>query len=769
VFESVFRFLFKYERLVFEQGQFVFGATRSMWLVAAVAAAAALYVLWSYAQLAGLARRDRAVLLGARLALLLLAIFAVLQPMLLLKVAVPQQNFVGILLDDSRSMQIADEQGRGRSDFVRDELGRPDAPLLAALGKRFVPRVFRFSSAAERLASTADLTFQGTSTRLADAVDRAREELSGLPLAGLVVVSDGADNAEVTLDQSIASLKASGIPVFAVGVGKDRLAHDVQVTRAETPRQALKGSSLVVDVVVTQTGYAGQKVPLVVEDAGRVVSTQDITLPANGESSTIKVHFKVAEVGARVFRFRIPPQPGEDVSQNNQRDTLIDVYNRREKLLYLEGEPRPEAKFILQATKEDDNLQVSLLQRTAEATANAPDKYLRLDVDGPEELQNGFPETREELFTYRGIILGSVEAAAFTPEQQRMLEAFVNVRGGGLLVLGGDRSFSEGGWAGTPLSDALPVTLDATRRKPVYPPYELAVRPTRTGQSHPATQITDREEDAAAKWRDLPPLTAVNTVPLADLKPGGNALLTGVDDKGHEQIVLAYQRYGRGKTLVLPVQDTWLWRMHAKMDVNDKTHHVFWQRLARWLVDGVPDRVMVTPTPDHVQSGEPVTLTADVRDPEYRGVNDGHITAHVTSASGRTENVPLDWTVENDGEYRGRFTPSEDGLVSVTVDGTAKDGRDVGKGAATFRVAPSDAEYFDAAMRAPLLRRLAEDTGGRFFRAADTGGLVDAISYSGKGVTVIEEKELWDMPVLLMLLLALMGAEWLYRRAAGLA
>jgi hypothetical protein len=178
---------------------------------------------------------------------------------------------------------------------------------------------------------------------------------------------------------------------------------------------------------------------------------------------------------------------------------------------------------------------------------------------------------------------------------------------------------------------------------------------------------------------------------------------------------------------------------------------------------------MVTGTPDRVQRGEPLTLSADVLDAEYRGVNDGRITAHATAPSGRIEDVPLEWTIENDGEYRGRFTPAEDGLYRIAVGGTTKDGVDVGRGTFNFRVAPSDAEYFNAAMRAPLLRRLAEETEGRFFRAADTAALVDAISYSGRGITVTEERELWDMPVILYLLLGFMGVEWTYRRRRGLA
>jgi hypothetical protein len=769
VLESLFRFFFKYERLVFEQGQFVLGATRSMWLVAAVALGVAVYAAWTYSQVKALDGRSRVLLLTGRIALLAVALFAILRPMLLLKVAVPQQNFVGIILDDSRSMQVVDEDGKPRADFITRELGTPGAPLLTALGERFVPRVFRFSSAAERLRTNADLTFQGTNTRFGDALDRAREELTGLPVAGLIVVSDGADNAETTLDDPIAALNAQGMPVFTVGVGKDRLTRDLQVTRVEAPRTTLKGTSLVIDVVVTQTGYAGQRVPLVVEEGGRMVSTQEIVLPGDGESQTVKVRFKAADQGPRTFRVKVPAQNGEEVSQNNQRDMLIDVIERREKILFVDGEPRPEPKFVRMATEKDDNLQIVLLQRTALATPTSSDKFWRAGVDSPDELQNGFPASKAELFKYRGVILGSYEAAGFTPDQQRMLEEFVDVRGGGLIALGGLRSLAEGGWAGTPLSNALPITLDAGARAPILPPLELVVKPSRQGLAHPATQIADTEDATQARWKELPPITAVNAAPVSTLKPGATMLLSGTDQRGGEQVVLAYQRYGRGKSLVLPAQDTWLWRMHASIPVEDTTHQNLWQRLARWLVDGVPERVMVTAAPDRVQKGEPVTLTAEVLDEEYNGLNDASVIAHLTAPSGKVEDVTLAWTVEQDGEYRGRFTPSEDGVYRIAVDGRTKAGADAGRGTSSLRVAPSDAEYFDAAMRAPLLQRVAEETDGRFFRAADVSSLVDAITYSGKGVTEVQERELWDMPIVLFLLLGLMGGEWLFRRARGLA
>ena len=756
--DTLFRFLFKYPPLIFQQGDVSWGLSRPVLLIVGAVAALAVLALLTYRGLSAADRlRDRVVLIGLRAAALAVLLFCLFRPVLILKAAVPQQNFLGVLVDDSRSMSIADRDGQPRSAFVQQQLSGPNAALLSALSQRFVVRFFRFSSSSDRVGSATDLTFAGTSTRLAPALDRARDELAGLPLAGLVMVSDGADTSDAAIDETLAGLKARSIPVFTVGVGQETFAHDIQVTRVETPRAVLKGTALVVDVVLSQTGYGGRTVPLSVEDDGRIVSTQEVTLPADGDSATVKVRFTASEAGARLFKFKVPTQADEQVTQNNARDALIQVHDRRERVLYFEGEPRYEPKFVLRGLEDDRNLNVVLLQRTAE------NKYYRRELSDPDELIGGFPKTREELFAYRAIILGSVEAASFTPEQLRMIADFVSKRGGGLLMLGGRRSFAEGGWAGTPVGDVLPVVIENTSAKYFS---EIPARPTRAGATFPVTQIAGDEKASGAKWIDMPPVSSVNAI--RRVKPGATVLLTGIDNRKQDQIVLAYQRYGRGKAIAMPIQDSWIWRMDAKMAVNDTTHAMFWRRLVRWLVDGVPEQVNLTTTADRVEPGEPIKLSAEVLDKAYVEVNDSRVVAHVTSPSGRTTDVPVEWTVTKDGDYRTAFVPDEAGIYTIRV-GAERDQKELGASSINVRVSAGDAEFFDAAMRTPLLERIAEETGGRFFTPATAASLPEAISYSGRGVTVVEERELWDMPALFLALVSLVAAEWGYRRMRGLA
>jgi hypothetical protein len=211
-----------------------------------------------------------------------------------------------------------------------------------------------------------------------------------------------------------------------------------------------------------------------------------------------------------------------------------------------------------------------------------------------------------------------------------------------------------------------------------------------------------------------------------------------------------------------------MWQMDASISLEDQTHENFWRQLLRWLVDGVPDAVETRPLTDRVEPGQPVTLTADVVDPRFVELNDATVVAHVTSPTGKKVDVPMQWTGERNGQYRANFDTSEAGFYQAKVDAT-REGQTVGTNVTHVRAIPDDAEYFDAAMHAPLLKRIAQDTGGRFYAADAMNTLPDDLKYSGRGVTAVEERDLWHMPALLIALVLLICSEWGLRRYWRLA
>lgn len=762
---GIFEFLFKYRLARFQEGEIAFLGPWPAWTALLAATALAAPVLFTYAGARGRSRAAHRVLLGVlRAAALAVIVLAVMQPGLVLTSVVPQRNFVAVLVDDSRSMTIEDRDGSSRADKA-GRLLDPEGPLANGLAERFAVRYFRFSTAAERAGDLQTLAFAGSRTRIDAALSYAMEQMQGVPLSGVVLVSDGGDNSDGELGGALLSLRAASVPVFAVGLGDEQVETDVQVDRANAPQRVLAGSSLLVDVQISAHGYEGRTAVVVAEDMGRIVATEEVVLPRDGRPLVVPIAIELEAPGARELSFRVAAAPDERVVENNEVRSMVQVRDRTEKILYFEGEPRHEVAFMLRAVKDDERLQVVLLQRTAE------NKFFRRNLDDPLELLGGFPSAREELYAYRALVLGSVEAAFFTHDQLDMIADFVSVRGGSLLVLGGRRAFSAGGWDGTPLEDVLPVALDEPDgSSPSDRLVFVKVAPTVAGMRHPATMIEETAEMSAARWDSLPAVSTTHR--LSRLKPGATELLKGevVDGTGDrpKRIVMAFQRYGRGRSAVLGVQDTWLWQMDHTVPLEDQSHETFWTRLLRWLVSETPDQVEASTSREQAEPGEPVTIRAIVADGGYAAVNDAGVVARITAPAGDVRDVPMEWSGDEDGEYVATFAPEAEGIYEVAVE-AGRDSTALGLGRTSLRAAPGTEEFRDPHQRRSLLERLAEETGGRYYSMATAGRLPEDVRYAGGGVTVREERDLWDMPALFLLLAGLLTAEWACRRRWALA
>jgi uncharacterized membrane protein len=783
-FDMIGTWLFKYSPRAFARGELVTAPVVPAMLLIAAAVALVLLVVVTHTRLRTLPARDRAVLGGLRTVALLLVVACLFRPGLVIAAAVPQRNVLAVLFDDSRSMRIADVGAAGGADSraANDSAASANTDSVALTGSRlaavqrafadssavmrelstrFAVRRFRFAAGASPVRAPTDMRAVGTRSDLAQALQDVRQDLEGMPLAGVVLVTDGADNGSTSLDDALLALRAQRVPVYTVGVGQERFERDVAIERVQAPRRLLTGAAGVVEIDVRLRGLGDTRVPLTLEADGRVVATETVQAPSRGDLTTVRVRIPPLAPGVHRLAVRVRPLPNEVVTQNNEWQTSLDVRAGPDRILYVEGEPRPEFAFLRRAVNEDSAVQVVGLMRSAER------KYLRLGVRDSLELLNGFPTTREELFAYRAIVLGSVEAAFFSGEQLRMLADFVSARGGGLLVLGGRASLSEGGFAGTPLADVLPLTLTRAEINEDGPALPVQVRPTRAGEVHPALQLRESLGASRERWDSLPALTLVNR--LGTLRAGATMLLAGRTEDGRSDVpVLAWQRYGRGMSAVFAAQDSWLWRMDASVAVDDVTHQTFWRQMARWLVDDAPSPFEVAATPARVAPGETVVLRAQVATAQFEDVNDADVTATVTGPGGTSESLTLEWSLRDDGSYSARFTPRDTGRY--TVDAVARTSRDsVQTVTTTVLVDERGADVAQAELRAPLLRRIADETGGRYYPLANAGALADDAVYTNAGVTVREAKDLWDMPAVFLLLASVLVAEWGYRRWRGLA
>ncbi len=508
-------------------------------------------------------------------------------------------------------------------------------PLLSELARKFRLRLFRFSGSAERVESFQDQPKHGNVTDLARTLDQITGELGNAPISGIVLITDGADNHSSDLNAAAARLRARNVPVYPVGIGAASFPRDTEVVRVTTPKTVLKDALIEAEVAVRSKGYAGRKTRLEVKEGDRLVYSQEIMLGGNDEVKTFKVSFASGPPGPSVFNFRVQPFSDEIVSENNDQSVLVRVVDDQPQVLYTEGEPRWYYSFLRRALADEKSLRLVTLLRQANG------KLLRQGIDSPTILEKGFPADKAELFKYKGLILGSVEASFFTYDQLRLISDFVSQRGGGLVMIGGKNSFSQGGYGNTPLEDALPVVLRAGRQDVPVPSYqdtEFKAVLTDYGQQHPATRLAMDEQDNTKRWESAPPLIGIN--PTDGLKPGATVLLqSSVREVGGQHLaVLAFQRFGRGKSMALTTDATWRWRM--EQDSKNNFHELFWKQLLRWLVSDVPDQVNLDTDKNSYSLDESVTLRAEVNDNTFMRLNNAQITAKVKSPSGVITSVP---------------------------------------------------------------------------------------------------------------------------------
>lgn len=719
------------------------------WAVVVLAALAVLGVHARARRRGTLGRRDGVVLAGLRTALFALLAFVLMRPVLVVSDSVRAHGRVVVLLDGSLSMGIADVDGAARADFVRAAFAPGAGTVARALEARFDTRHLRFTGDVAALRDPAGLVFDGPRSDLALALRRAADTVAEGPLAAVVLVTDGGQGPQLGLDGAELALRAAGVPVHTVGVGAPAYPLDLEIDRVELPEPLLLGTTVDAEVVLEHRGLAGASVVLTVEEEGSIVHQEPVVLPEGRVRVALRVPLRFDEPGPRQLTFAVPLQDGETVAANNLRQVIVTVDDEPVPALHFEGEPRFEVRFLRRAVTEDEQVRLVSVVRTAD------NKYYRLGVAAADELAGGFPASAQELFPFRVLVLGSVEASDLSQAQQALVDEFVVRRGGGLLVLGGSHALAEGGYGNSALRQLLPVTLG---RRSLGFRERVSALPTAAGLRHPVLRDL-RAADGESGWPSLPRLTVVN--PITSAKPGATTLLRGERQGTEPLVVFAHHRYGSGTVAVLAVRDTWRWQMAAPLE--DQTHEVFWRRLLRWLARTARERLEVELAPRRAAPGQPVALGARVVDDEYRPLDGLTVSAQVTTPVGDRERVELVADPEAPGTYRASYSPARGGLheLLVRADGVGDEALEV---AAVLDVDAQGEEMFDAELDRARLERIAARTGGNYYDRASVSRLPDEIDDVLGGQTVVRRLPLWDMPVLYLLLVALACAEWLLRR-----
>ncbi|HEY8549467.1 MAG TPA: glutamine amidotransferase [Vicinamibacterales bacterium] len=733
-----------------------FAAPVPVWAIVLAVALLAAVVVYVWRRTTGVDSRQRAALVALRALALLLVGFCLLRPVIVFPSSDARDAVVAVVVDASRSMRLTDGTESSRFDAARALV---TDRLLPALSPSFTVDVLAMGDGIVPFAADRTLP-DGRTSDLRGTIAQVRERYQGQALAGIVLVSDGAE----TTSDALTPADAVGAPVFTVPVGAADAPKDREVLSVSVGEATLTDSVVELAATVVGRGFGGEPAELRVLENGRAVHIRRVRMPDDGTPVTERFRVSPRLDAASLYVVELATAEGELTPDNNRYSVVVRPPGRPRRVLLVEGAPGFEHSFIKRALQQDRGLEVDSIVRKGRNDKGEETYYVQARRGRAQQLANGYPVTREALFAYDAVVLANVEADLLTSEQLALTMDFVAERGGGLLMLGA-RSLSPAGLMQTPLTELMPVELAervgrATMATGAIPGANK-VSLTPEGLQHPIMQLGTSVEDAQKKWQAMPPLGA--TTALGAGRPGASVLAVTVGTGGTPRPLVAVQRYGHGRSMVFAGEASWRWRM--MLPTTNRAFETFWRQAGRWLAASAPDPVaLVAPS---VPVGEPAQIRLDVRDREYRPVPDANVRLRATGPSGRTQELQ----VVPDATFPGRFTavlPAEQAGL-VRVDAEARRGDELlGIARDWALVGGSDRELADPRRNDEVLARLARHTGGQLVAPGQEAQLrAKLLEAAAAGTRAPEQREIWHSPWMLALILGALMTEWGLRRRWG--
>jgi len=697
------------------------------------------------------------------------------------------QQVVGVLADG----ELVDKL-RGQHDVV---LNRFDAELarVAVLGKQPDAAADAQASSQEPSAVAsappavdwqAALTPQGTETRLGQSLRQLiTDERSG-PISGVVLFSDGGQNAGVDTAAAVRAAQEAKIPIFTVGIGSDRRPANVRISDLVAPARAYPSDSFQITGYLQSEGLTDRTVNVELVsraaadrdrgDAGKVEGTQRVTLGSRGEVVPVKFDITAAEPGRRVYRLRVNAPADDSNASDDQQEADVEIVDRKNKILLVASGPTREYTFLR-----------NLLQRDKETIV---DVWLQSATEGISQdahaILKEFPSTPQTLFEYDAIVAFDPDWTLLTSDQVDLLERWVAEKAGGLIAVAGPVQMDR--WVGDPklskLRGLYPVefnrrlTLLEEGRFGSSTPWPIDF--SREGVEAEFLWLADNGPRSQQLWTSFPGVFGYYAVRGA--KPGATVFgrysdpETGAGDS--RPVYMAGQFYGAGRVFYLGSGE--MWRLRA---LDDNYFEQFYTKLIRYVSQGRlllgSSRGMLLVDRDRYLLGNTVVVRAQLSNAQFEPLTVPSVTLHVARPDSTSDTLTLAADPARKGMYVGQFTALVEGTYRLDLAMPDNAAETLSR---RIQVKVPDLEREAPERNDALLSEIAERTGGKYYVGADSvlgergmpplvNQLTDRteVTYLA-GVTDRDFEQRW-MQGLLGVICGALCCEWLIRRLSKLA
>jgi uncharacterized membrane protein len=774
-----------------------------MWISAGFLVIVFASLIWTY-------RRAQAVNPGNKTAFflklsgVLILALCLLEPLWIGRRARPGANLFVVMADNSGSMNILDSgMTQSRAEILREIVDANNSGWLGTLADDFQIRQYIFDSRIHRTTDFSELTFDGKASSVVTALRTIAERYNDRPLAGVLLLSDGN-----TTDMTAQTHDFFGIPpVYPVVIGGPRPRKDISLKNVSVSQSSFEDAPVTIQADIETFGYTGKTIAVDLHDSlGQLIEHQTQNIARKEKKRLFNFHLRPDDTGILFYKLEVKEKPEAESSTqsdippeatmiNNQRKLVVDRGGGLYRILYVTGRPNWEYKFLRRAVSEDEQVELVALLRVARRepkfnwigrrgeTSNPlyrgfdntnkeqTEQYdqpvlVRLNTRDQEELRDGFPTTKEELFGYHAIILDDVEAEFFSPFQMDLIRRFVAERGGGFLMLGGKESFLQGKFNRTTIGQILPVYLDRLPEKSTAGKMYLDL--TREGWLQPWARLHENETDEKRRLLEMPEFRVLNRLP--SVKPGASVVATIGNDWGQQFPALIVQRFGNGRTGALTIGDLWRWGLREPQMHEDMNK--FWRQISRWLVADVPERISLQASINQDQVNQPVLLQVRVRDKDFEPMDGISAVVEIIDPQGKKTQLTTEPVYEETGLYEATYIPRINGGYLAQVSVTYTEAHEIGTARTGWAVDLDAREFQSIKTNRPFLEILAKQTGGRIVELNEIEKFVNSLPKENVPITETWIRPLWEtrslsLAIFAIILICLTG-EWTLRRWRGM-
>ena len=693
-----------------------------------------------------------------RLSIYILLVFLLLEPVRTIEEKPDEEANIAFLIDNSGSMGVKDPVSR--FSLVKEFL---KGPLVEGLKEKYNLLFFAFASTFRRATTEEILQSvpQGKATDIGQALSGLEEELRGQRLAGIFLLTDGAHN--VGIDPLLVTEKI-GTPIFSVGVGNPQKFKDLQISEVQVSDFVFKNIPAEIGVKIKSYGFENKEISVILKKEAEILQTKKIRLPEEESEITLSLHFTPRSLGFSHYTVSLPSYNGEISFANNRKDFTLQVLRDKIRILYICGQPSWEYKFLRTALKSDPGIELVsfIILRNPENISVVPENQLSLIP---------FPTTEiftKEIFNFDLLIFENFTYTRFGIPKMYLdnIRKFVMETGGGFLMIGGDNSFALGRYKGTAVEEILPVEMEDVSGNIIDGKFKMLARET----THPILKLSDNPGENSKIWAAMPELDGCNRL----LRPKPDAIVLGVHplikNKYGNLVILAVWEKGKGRVMSVASNSTWRWRFQARARGGTGSHYEqFWHQAVHWLVKSPQLKLVHLSTDKKTYTkGEKILLSATVFDRYYRPSEHGRVYLELVDPSGTRIDLGSAAPKDRRGEYGTDYLALQEGKYTFTA--TAWEGSQVlGRDTVSCKVAIPSLEWENAQLNEPLLRELADLTGGKYFHISNIRSEEIILPEVRKTAPVVKRVvAVWNNPSIFLIFCILLGIEWYIRRRSGM-